>query len=151
MAAQPREGGEAEGKQPGVSTWLWGSSPCPAQHSGARKALPKGQRGPRGAGPPSQVWLFPVPGVYLPPAPRYACGPSCSWVSWCSWVRMKRFQLWMSRPRFTFPVASSESARISPSAEASGMVRKARKKLLPWGWGKSGVSPRSSDGSFRAG
>ena len=43
---------------------------------------------------------------------------------------MKRFQLWMRRPSRALPVCSSESARISPSAEASGMVRKARRKLL---------------------
>lgn len=43
---------------------------------------------------------------------------------------MKRFQLWMRRPSLALPVCSSESARIRPSAEASGMVRNARRKLL---------------------
>lgn len=43
---------------------------------------------------------------------------------------MKRFQLWIKRPSLALPVCSSESARIRPSAEASGMVRKARRKLL---------------------
>ena len=63
-------------------------------------------------------------------APLYACGPSCSCVSWWSWVRMKRFQLWINRPSLALPVCSSESERISPRAEASGMVRNARRKLL---------------------
>lgn len=63
-------------------------------------------------------------------APLYACGPSCSSVSWCSCARMKRFQLWIRCPRRAFPVCSSESARIKPKAEASGIVRKARRKLL---------------------
>lgn len=44
---------------------------------------------------------------------------------------MKRFHLWMSRARLPLPEASSESARIRPRAEASGMVRNARRKLLP--------------------
>lgn len=43
---------------------------------------------------------------------------------------MKRFQLWIKRPSLALPVCSSESARIRPSAEASGMVRNARRKLL---------------------
>lgn len=43
---------------------------------------------------------------------------------------MKRFQLWIKRPSLALPVCSSESARIRPSAEASGMVRKALRKLL---------------------
>ena len=44
--------------------------------------------------------------------------------------QIKRFQLWIKRPSLAFPVCSSESARIRPSAEASGMVRNARRKLL---------------------
>lgn len=47
---------------------------------------------------------------------------------------MKRFQLWIKRPSLAFPVCSSESARIRPSAEASGMVRNARRKLLAFTW-----------------
>lgn len=43
---------------------------------------------------------------------------------------MKRFQLWIKRPSLALPVCSSESARIRPSAEASGIVRNARRKLL---------------------
>lgn len=38
----------------------------------------------------------------------------------------------MSLARLPLPEASSESARIRPRAEASGMVRNARRKLLPW-------------------
>lgn len=38
----------------------------------------------------------------------------------------------MSLARLPLPEASSESARIRPSAEASGIVRNARRKLLPW-------------------
>lgn len=45
---------------------------------------------------------------------------------------MKRFHLWMSLARLPLPEASSESARMRPSAEASGIVRNARRKLLPW-------------------
>lgn len=45
---------------------------------------------------------------------------------------MKRFHLWISLARLPLPEASSESARMRPSAEASGIVRNARRKLLPW-------------------
>lgn len=38
----------------------------------------------------------------------------------------------MSLARLPLPEASSESARIRPRAEASGIVRNARRKLLPW-------------------
>jgi hypothetical protein len=38
----------------------------------------------------------------------------------------------MSLARLPLPDASSESARIRPRAEASGIVRNARRKLLPW-------------------
>lgn len=55
---------------------------------------------------------------------------------------MKRFQLWIKRPSLALPVCSSESARIRPSAEASGMVRNARRKLLAF---------RRRDGRVRSG
>ncbi|KAG9333974.1 hypothetical protein JZ751_009290, partial [Albula glossodonta] len=51
----------------------------------------------------------------------------CTWRSeerqTLSWVRMKRFQLWTRRPSLAFPVCSSESARIRPRADASGIVQ----------------------------
>lgn len=59
---------------------------------------------------------------------------------------MKRFQLWIKRPSLALPVCSSESARIRPSAEASGMVRNARRKLLAFTWtdGRTGADQKET-------
>lgn len=59
---------------------------------------------------------------------------------------MKRFQLWIKRPSLALPVCSSESARIRPSAEASGMVRNARRKLLAFTWRDCGEGAESGSG-----
>ncbi len=73
-----------------------------------------------------QVWC---PHLLL--APLYACGPSCSSVSWCSCARMKRFQLWMRRPRRAFPVCSSESARINLTLTPPGLSGKPGENYWP--------------------
>jgi len=55
------------------------------------------------------------------------CAPT---VSTC--CMMNRFQLWMSRAKLLLRCSSSESPRIRPSADASGIVRNARRKLFAW-------------------
>lgn len=55
-------------------------------------------------------------------------------VTLTAWIccTMKRLQFCMSRGRFAFPIDSSASPRTRPRADASGMVRKARRKLLAY-------------------
>ena len=54
-------------------------------------------------------------------------------ITWCICWSTNLNQLWIKRGKLAFPNDSSTSFNTRPSAAASGMVRKARRKLLACG------------------
>ena len=77
-----------------------------------------------------------LPCYTLPPTQHHSffrnSHPLCNTPTWCICWRTNLNQLCIKRGKLAFPKDSSTSFRTKPNAAASGMVRKARRKLLAY-------------------